>query len=53
MFADFKEEMVKKTDDLENDQKQNNLVFWNIPEGEEKDIGYVSLNLFFPLSYSK
>ena len=39
VFADFKEEMVKKIDDLENQSKQNNLVFWNIPEGEEKDIG--------------
>ena len=43
VFADFKEEMVKKIDDLENWSKQNNLVFWNIPEGEEKDIGCVNL----------
>ena len=43
VFSHFKEEMVKKIDDLENRSKQNNPVFWNIPEGEEKDIGYVNL----------
>ena len=41
MFANIKEEMVKKIDDLENQLKRNNLVFWNIPEGEEKDIGCI------------
>ena len=43
VFADFKEEIVKKIDDFENRPKQNNPVFWNIPEGEEKDIGYMNL----------
>ena len=36
VLADFKEEIVKKIDDLENRSKRNNLMFWNIPEGEER-----------------
>ena len=43
VFADSSEDMVKKTDDLENRSKRNNLVFWNVPEGEEKDIGCINL----------
>ena len=31
----LKEEFLWKTDDLENPSKRNNLVFWNVPEGEE------------------
>ena len=33
----FREEIDLKLDDLKNRSKKNNLVFWNIPEGEEKD----------------
>ena len=43
VFADSSEDMVKKIDDLENRSKRNNLVFWNVPEGEEKDIGCINL----------
>ena len=53
VFADFKEEMVKKIDDLENRSKRNNLVFWNIPEGEEKDIGCVNLIQPIPVTHMK
>ena len=53
MFSDFKEEIVKKIDDLENLSKQNNPVFWNIPEGEEKDIGYVNLIQAILVTYMK
>ena len=38
-FEKFKEEILRKADDLENRSKRNNLVFWNIPEGEEKGRG--------------
>ena len=38
-FEKFKEEILCKADDLENRSKKNNLVFWNIPEGEEKGRG--------------
>ena len=53
MFADFKEEMVKKIDDLENRSKRSNLVFWNIPEGEGKDIGCVNLIQAIPVTHMK
>ena len=43
VFADSSEDMVKKIDDLENRSKRNNLVFSNVPEGEEKDIGCINL----------
>ena len=43
VFADSSEDMVKKIDDLENRSKRNNLVFWNVPEGEEKDISCTNL----------
>ena len=34
----FKEEILRKTDDLENRSERNNLVFWNIPpEGKKKE----------------
>ena len=38
-FEKFKEGILRKADDLENRSKTNNLVFWNIPEGEEKGRG--------------
>ena len=38
-FEKFKEEILRKTDDLEDRSKKNNLVFWNIPKGEEKGRG--------------
>ena len=36
-FDDYQAEVTRKTDDLENRFKRNNLVFWNIPEGEERE----------------
>ena len=39
----LKEEFLRKTDDLENRSKRNNLVFWNIPEGEESGRGCIRL----------
>ena len=36
-FATFRDDVNKKFDDLENRSKRNNLIFWNVPEGEEKD----------------
>ena len=42
-FDRFKEEVDRKLDDLENRSKRNNLVFWNIPESEEKDSGCIRL----------
>ena len=36
-FATFRDDVNKKLDDLENRSKRNNLIFWNVPEGEEKD----------------
>ena len=40
-FDRLREEIDRKLDDLENRSKRNNLVFWNIPEGEEKDSGCI------------
>ena len=44
-FATFRDDVNKKLDDLEHRSKRNNLIFWNVPEGEEKDSpgGCVSL----------
>ena len=42
-FEKFKEEISLKIDDLENLSKRNNLVFWNIPEGEEEDRDCIKL----------
>ena len=39
----LKEEFLQKTDDLENRSKHNNLVFWNVPEGEESGRGCIRL----------
>ena len=39
----LKEEFIRKTDDLENRSKRNNLVFWNVPEGEESGRGCIRL----------
>ena len=36
-FLDFKKQILDKTDDLENRSRRNNLVFWNVSEGEEMD----------------
>ena len=36
-FDDYKAEVTRKIDDLENRSKRNYLVFWNIPEGEERE----------------
>ena len=36
-FATFRDNVNKKLDDLENRFKRNNLIFWNVPEGEAKD----------------
>ena len=36
-FLEFKKQILDKTDDLENRSRRNNLVFWNVPEGEEMD----------------
>ena len=38
VFADFKEEMVKKIDDLENRSKRNNLVFLEHTRGGRKTL---------------
>ena len=35
----LKEEFLRITGDLENRSKCNNLVFWNVPEGEESGRG--------------
>ena len=34
-FLEFKKQILDKIDDLENRSRRNNLVFWNVPEGEE------------------
>ena len=39
----LKEEFLRKTDDLENRSKRNNLVLWNVPEGEESGRGCIRL----------
>ena len=36
-FATFRDDVNKKFDDLENRSKRNNLIFWNVPEAEERD----------------
>ena len=38
-FERFKDEMHRKIDDLVNQSKRNNMIFWNIPENEEKARG--------------
>ena len=42
-FEKFKEKVNCKIDDLENRCEQNNLVFWNIPEGKEEHRGCIKL----------
>ena len=32
VYEAFKQEMMDKLDDMENRNKRNNIVFWNIPE---------------------
>ena len=36
-FERYKDEIDRKIDDLTNRSKRNNLVFWNVPEGDEKE----------------
>ena len=40
-FERYKDEIDRKIDDLTNHSKRNNLVFWNVPEGDEKGKGCV------------
>ena len=40
-FESYKDEIDRKIDDLTNRSKRNNLVFWNVPEGDEKEKGCV------------
>ena len=40
-FQHYKDEIDRKIDDLTNRSKRNNLVFWNVPEGDEKEKGCV------------
>ena len=40
-FEHYKDEINRKIDDLTNRSKRNNLVFWNVPEGDEKEKGCV------------
>ena len=42
-FERFKNEMYRKIDDLVNRSKRNNMIFWNIPENEEKARGCIKL----------
>ena len=44
-FDDYKAEVTRKIDDLGNLSKRNNLVFWNIPEGEEREMPYGCIEL--------
>ena len=37
----YKDEVDRKIDDLTNHSKRNNLVFWNVPEGDKKENGCV------------
>ena len=43
LFEAFKNNIMDKLDDLENREKRNNLVFWNIPEKSEDGIGCKNL----------
>ena len=36
-FLEFKKQILDKIDDLENRSRRNNLLFWNVLEGEEMD----------------
>ena len=40
-FERYKDEIARKIDDQTNRSKRNNLVFWNVPEGDEKEKGCV------------
>ena len=40
-FERYKDKVDRKTGDLTNHSKRNNLIFWNVPEGDEKDKGCV------------
>ena len=40
-FERYKDEIARKIDDPTNRSKKNNLVFWNVPEGDEKEKGCV------------
>ena len=40
-FEQYKDEIDRKIDDLTNRSKTNNLVFWNVPKGDEKEKGCV------------
>ena len=39
MYETFKQEVMDKLDDMENCDKRNNIVFWNIPEKSEAGTG--------------
>ena len=43
VFERFKDEMYRKIDDLVNRSKRNNMIFWNIPENDEKARGCIKL----------
>ena len=42
-FDRFREEVDRKLDDCKLDDLRNNLVFWNIPDSEEKDSSCIRL----------
>ena len=46
-FERYKDEIDKRIDDLTNRSKRNNLVFWNVPEGDEKEKGVSSSSKIF------
>ena len=39
VYEAFKQEVMDELDDMENRDKRNNIVFWNIPEKSEAAIG--------------
>ena len=49
----FRDEMHRKIDDLVNQSKRNNMIFWNITENEEKARGCIKLLEVIILNHMK